>query len=202
MRTVKVYSTQGQNRQNVTTHVGTWGELQGVLSEYDIVYAGMRAIVGETQNTLESPDAILPDGDFTLFLTPGKVKSGFNPDFASYEELIDFIEERLHITGARDHFSNYTKFSTDQLQMMVKSWITSTGGDLSNTVKADEDSTSDVSSTDLIIALETCAVTIERVIEALRDSDCFNKTERVNINSDLKELDEQARKIIENLGNT
>lgn len=64
----------------------TWGELKGRIPNYD---PNMKAMIKENKMTLENDGAILPIGigkdssgnsngtDFTLFLTPTKVKSGF-----------------------------------------------------------------------------------------------------------------------------
>lgn len=76
MRQVTVYSTVGQNRKTLSTNVATWGELQNELVAESINFSGMKVVIGETQLTLESPQAILPDSDFTLFMMPQKVKSG------------------------------------------------------------------------------------------------------------------------------
>lgn len=76
-RKVTVYSTTGKRAEqleNVTS--AEWLELQGVLKEVGIPFSGMKAVVGETRVTLESEKAVLPEGDFTLFLMPVKTKSG------------------------------------------------------------------------------------------------------------------------------
>lgn len=75
-RIVTVYSTLGNNSSTVNSTAGTWGELQSELAANRVNYDNMKTVVGETQNTLESPDAILPNEPFTLFLFPNKVKSG------------------------------------------------------------------------------------------------------------------------------
>lgn len=77
-RNVTVYNTVGQQRQtvNVPDHVGTWCELQQVLTTSGVRYDGMKVVVGESQVTLESNEAQLPTGEFTLFLMPQKVRSG------------------------------------------------------------------------------------------------------------------------------
>lgn len=85
MRTVTVINTQGRQRQTVQTSANTWGELKRDLDSAGIPHSGMRAMVGENHNTLETSGAQLPSGltvgdrvtnDFTLFLSAKKVKSG------------------------------------------------------------------------------------------------------------------------------
>lgn len=86
MRKVITYSTLGENMKEVNSSATTWGELITDLNRAGIRTDGMRATEGETQVSFESAQAQLPDGDFSLFLMPAKVKSGYSiPD----EDLID-----------------------------------------------------------------------------------------------------------------
>jgi len=74
MRTVKVFSTQANDRQEFSTDVSTWGELKNVIG--GMYQNGMKGQISQTKQTLEHDAAQLPEGDFTLFLVPTKVKSG------------------------------------------------------------------------------------------------------------------------------
>jgi hypothetical protein len=75
-RRVTVYNTLGQNERSVNSDALTWGELQSHLLQAGVSFSGMKAVVGDTQVTLESRDAQIPQTEFTLFLLPGKVRSG------------------------------------------------------------------------------------------------------------------------------
>lgn len=75
-RLVKVYSTVGQNKQEIRSSAGTWDGLRSELNRHDVKHTDMKAVIGETNVSLEIGDAILPTTDFTLFLVPEKVKSG------------------------------------------------------------------------------------------------------------------------------
>jgi hypothetical protein len=75
-RTITIYNTVGQNKQTHESSANNWGELQGELKEKGINTNGMKVVIGETQNSLESPQGVLMNGDFTLFMMPQKVKSG------------------------------------------------------------------------------------------------------------------------------
>lgn len=87
-RTVTIYSTVGQDAQEVKTSAQTWGELKSQLSGSGISTTGMKVVVGETENNLDSAGASLLPGDFTLFLLPAKVDSGNDED-----EDDDFFDE-------------------------------------------------------------------------------------------------------------
>ena len=123
---ITVFSTKGKKRFSVNSTADTWGELKVQLLAEGVETQGLRSIIGETQLTLESSKAILPDYDFTLFLSPVKVKSGCDVDpFAmSYKECKEFIKEE--IAGdpkAKAFFGNYTIMSTGQMQKLIFDYL-------------------------------------------------------------------------------
>lgn len=123
---VTVFNTSGKKRSQVETTVQTWGELKEVLTGEGVEVSGKKAIIGETQLTLESSKAILPDYDFTLFLSPVKVKSGceIDPFAMSYKECKEFIKGE--ITGdaeVKAFFGNYTIMSTGQMQKLIFDYL-------------------------------------------------------------------------------
>lgn len=90
MRKITVVSTQTDDVFDIESSAETWGEL---MRNDRLSGAGrMRAMVRETRNTLESPEAILPAGDFTLYLSPTKVKSGWSQtDLEDIDEILDIL---------------------------------------------------------------------------------------------------------------
>lgn len=136
MAKVTVFSTKGKKRFVVETEANTWGELKEALAAEDVEVKNMKAIVGETQTTLESSAAVLPKGltqagevtkDFTLFLTPVKVKSGCSVDVESmsYKECKEYIKVAF-ITepeAAKEHFGNYTIMGTSQMRALIQTWV-------------------------------------------------------------------------------
>lgn len=144
MAQVTVFSTKGKKRSVVTTEANTWGELKKDLLNEGIETNNMKAIVGENQTTLESSAAVLPKGltasgevtkDFTLFLTPIKVKSGSGdviaPETMSYQECKAFIKEVYNSSDeAKEHFGNYTIMSTNQMRSLIESWLESNSEEL------------------------------------------------------------------------
>jgi hypothetical protein len=85
-RSIKVYTTVGVSG-TVETNVRTLGELKPILRQQEIDYSGMKMLVGETKNELNVDDAVLPEGDFKLYLVPQKTKSG------SIEDTLEEIQE-------------------------------------------------------------------------------------------------------------
>lgn len=74
MRKVIVFSTLTEQKQVIETDVTTWGELKKLVSDFNS--DTMKATEGTTKTTLESNEAVLPTGDFKVFLTPSKIKAG------------------------------------------------------------------------------------------------------------------------------
>lgn len=117
---ITIISTKGKKRSIVETTSTTWGELQKDLSTAKVDTSNMKAIIGQTQVTLESSKAILPNFDFTLFLTPIKVKSGNDVQNLSRLELYDLIKAfRFNNPGKKDVFNKYSNQSTEVLRALV-----------------------------------------------------------------------------------
>ena len=91
-RKIKIYTTAGMPG-TIETNVSTLGELKPLLRQREINYDGMKMLVGETKNELSQDEAILPEGDFKLYLMPAKTKSGV--DFDEMEEAVERIEDKL-----------------------------------------------------------------------------------------------------------
>lgn len=98
-RKIKIYTTNGMPG-TIETNVSTLGELKPILRQREVNYDGMKLLVGETKNELSQDEAILPEGDFKLYLMPVKTKSGI--DFEEVEEnitniygIVENIEEKL-----------------------------------------------------------------------------------------------------------
>lgn len=89
-RKIKVVTTLGVSGI-IETNATTLAELKPVLDQKEINYVGMKLLVGETKNELSEDAAILPEGDFKLYMVPVKTKSGV--DFDDMEDTINEIFE-------------------------------------------------------------------------------------------------------------
>ena len=74
-RKITIYSTKTKATQEITTPVTTWGELKPLVNS-EMGVSNAKCMVRETRNTLENNEAVLPTGDFIVFVYPEKVKSG------------------------------------------------------------------------------------------------------------------------------
>ena len=93
-RKIKIYTTNGMPG-TIETNVSTLGELKPILRQREVNYEGMKLLIGETKNELSQDEAVLPEGDFKLYLMPAKTKSGV--DFDEMEEAIARIEDKLEM---------------------------------------------------------------------------------------------------------
>lgn len=93
MRIVTVYSTIGKNGELIETNANLWQDLKKELLKLQspIKTDGMKVIHGETNATFEHPETVLPEGDFTIFLMPVKVKSGAMDRKDLFEKIKAFV---------------------------------------------------------------------------------------------------------------
>ena len=82
------------------TSARTFEELKKEMG--NIKWSGMRVVERATKVTLQAPDALLPAGDFVLFLVPEKVKSGTKTE-GGIEKLKDI--ENASYNECRSHMS-------------------------------------------------------------------------------------------------
>lgn len=91
MRQIRIMSTQTGTVKTISSDAVTWGELKQNSDIRNSMGTSTQAIVRETKNTLEHDDAVLPEGDFTIFFVPTKTKSGgITP-----EEVTEIIEDKV-----------------------------------------------------------------------------------------------------------
>jgi hypothetical protein len=79
MRNVRIFSTITNNTIVIESAAQTLGELtaeNSIIAEY--LQGNVKAMVRETKNTLDNPEASLPEGEFTLFITPMNMKAGIS----------------------------------------------------------------------------------------------------------------------------
>jgi hypothetical protein len=120
--TIQIVSSRGGNRK-ITFPGGKWSALKSILiKDYNYDMDNLKAVENFRRTTLEHPEAVVPNVDFTLFLMPYKSKSGSDRS-AVTATIKEFI-----VTGgeaAKAHFNagkNYTNKSTSELQELVQSY--------------------------------------------------------------------------------
>lgn len=88
MRKIEVINTADASlSKSFESDATTYGQIK---NELGVAPGSMKVVVRETKVTLEADDAVLPEGDFTLYLFPGKVKSGWDDYDAADEDDVDY----------------------------------------------------------------------------------------------------------------
>jgi len=98
MRTIQVISTRGNNTP-ITTDARTLNDILPELRSRGVNTNENTIIVKETRTELSMGEAVLPTGDFTLFIYPKKNKSGSIED--QMAELNHNIERLLNVLSQK-----------------------------------------------------------------------------------------------------
>lgn len=75
IREVKIISSTRQGVKTLQSEATTFGQLKDSLSEYGDL-SQMTVVVKETRNSLQHDEAVLPEGNFTIYLSPKQIKAG------------------------------------------------------------------------------------------------------------------------------
>ena len=77
-RTITLISTQGDNRPTLTSSARTWGELKQEIIESGTGFdpENSKVMIRGSRDEVNADSYELPTGDFTMFFTPSKIKSG------------------------------------------------------------------------------------------------------------------------------
>ena len=128
MRTIKIVQTATASVNRFDSEATTWGELtEQIKDNYNL--DKVKATVKETKGTLEHHDAILPEGEFTIFLRAAKNKAGGKNKFSSmsFKELRAWVKEHPEV---KDHFKNnliegrnWTQWSVEELANTINNFV-------------------------------------------------------------------------------
>ena len=201
IKNVKIISSTGKGKVELRSSSESWGELKTDLTESEVSFNGMSATIGETRNTLSMDSSALPKGDFTLFLTPNRTKSGAETaDGLSYWVLRSTIQS---ILGKDDkagyHFNkdrSYTNKSTVELRELLDDYyLSSNKKSVKSFVKEDIVTTTDVDILEKAIQfLFDVEKSLIDVIEELNDL----KSNRDSSASSLTDKEEEDLEAIKN----
>lgn len=198
-RKITFYSTKG-GKTMVETDATTWGEIKKLTSNYNFSKLIATENIGKT--TLEHSEAILPEGDFVIFLRPSNVKSGT----IDYDNL-SFMEIRSLLTsGDKEnlytiHGHNYTLISKASLIDYLSSKKDASYDDDAESIKKheqDEENEESEENDDAYISVERSK--LQALIIYLQDilSDC-KKEISPEEREELERLQGEYENLIENL---
>ena len=114
--------TSGKSDKTINTSevIKTWGGLRDILSAEGYDLNNLKPTENINKTTLEHTDAVLPDGDFRVFLRPSKTKSGnpyANMGFKDLRAEINKLGEscKTYLSSLVPG-KNWTQLTTDQLR--------------------------------------------------------------------------------------
>lgn len=122
-RIITVVSTRGENKK-IPFDGNKWADLKTVLQNEGYELNNMKCVESIKKTTLEHPEAIVPDGNFRLFMMPMESKSGVE---LKRKEAYDFIKAAIEKDGdkAINHFNagkNYTNQPTSSLNELIEAY--------------------------------------------------------------------------------
>lgn len=138
VREITVFSTKGKQKTKIETGVTSWKNLKYLLTKEGYDLSNLLATESIGRHDLVNEDAVLPEGEFTVFLRPAKTKSGADVDIMSYKELRAAIKSAIEIGGdyAKKHFNagkSYTNKSADNLRELLHDWNVSSFNSVTTT---------------------------------------------------------------------
>ena len=115
MRQVTIYSTK-YGIKKIDSDATTWGELKNEIIEtgnYDLT--NLTATENVNKTTLESTEAVLPEGDFVLFLRATKFKAGADYANMSFADLRSHLTDELKELIKEKYNRSWTQLSKKKL---------------------------------------------------------------------------------------
>jgi len=111
---------------NTQEPVSTWGVLRDLLSREGYDLENLKPTENINKTTLEHVDAVLPVGDFRLFLRPSKTKSGNDYSSMGFKDLRNAINQlgedaKKHLSSLVDG-KNWTQLTTEELRKGLSSF--------------------------------------------------------------------------------
>ena len=178
-RIITVFSTKGKQKSKIETSATTWGELQPFLMEEGYDLENLLATENIKRRDLLSVDAILPEGEFTVFLRPQKTKSGADISDMSFSELRQIVRDNHGNEDFLDHMGNYTRMNTETLRRTLIDWFDNNQASESESecVCEDEGSTTDDQKIDLIkklaeVVTDNGIYAVQVLVEEVCNEDC------------------------------
>ncbi len=92
MRTIIIVSAKTGGRSTINSAALNWSELQADLTAAGIEFAGMTVLEKVNYSSLEHGEARIPEGEFTLYLMPKKIKGGSLISLETLDAMVSSLE--------------------------------------------------------------------------------------------------------------
>ncbi|ALN97166.1 hypothetical protein [Flavobacterium phage FpV4] len=131
-RVITLYATKGAKKAKLETEATTWGELKSLIKREGYDLDKLHATENINKTDLVNDAAVLPTGDFTVFMRPKQVKSGGRGDGLSYKEIKsaikdDFTSFKEEADAHYNQEKNYTTKGTEILRGLLNTFVAPSG---------------------------------------------------------------------------
>lgn len=121
-RVISIYSSRGEKASKIETDVTTWGALRKLIKEKGYEVDKLHASENVNKTTLEHVDAVLPEGNFTVFMRPKQTKSGAGKrskgvDLKGLKAIVK--EDTVSSDNGKAYYSGYSSMKLDELAGLV-----------------------------------------------------------------------------------
>lgn len=179
-RKITIVSTKNNKVKNYESDVTTWGDLNALITgDFDL--SNLKATENINKTTLEHVDAVLPTGDFRVFLRPVKTKSGQDFSEMKFGELRATFKDddavKKFLTG-KGNGRNWTQLKTDELRTFLTEYHSTA---VSNVVESVKEAKTEVAEIEEVPCegielnttekFQTAIILLREVLDAVNDSD-------------------------------
>lgn len=129
LRKVTIFFNQDGKDITIETAARTLGELKDAVKDYDL--SNKKIVERQSRHTFDVDDAVLPEGDFTVYVYPRKSKAGasipakfkkMSPDKLHTYPLTSLREVAVYLNKTNNAGLN-SKETKDALQKSIRKWM-------------------------------------------------------------------------------
>lgn len=201
-RVITVVATKGGRIEKITTDAVTWGDLREIIQDkWDL--GKLKAVENVNKTTLEHIDAVLPTGDFRLFLRPSQTKSGTDFSNMGFSEMrnsyIKIDEEAKKFLSSFKSDKNWTQLTTPELREGLTAYeATKSGDSTSNITPAKEEVVTDAGERVLVNALgnlKSAQTLLENAWNEIQNNEEISEDEFDELDSRFENIQDEVSAI-------
>jgi hypothetical protein len=196
-RVITLYATKGAKKAKLETEVSTWGELKSLIKREGYDLDKLHATENINKTDLVNDAAVLPTGDFTVFMRPKQVKSGNRGDGLSYKDIKAAIKDDFTSfkEAADAHYNqekNYTTKGTEILRGLLNTFVAPSG-----VAKAEVKEEVAPVITETATVTETPSTPVRTITNADRVEQVENLLKEICDNTENEDVSDRANEILD-----
>ena len=196
-RKITIVSTKNNKVKHYESDVTTWGDLNALITgDFDL--SNLTATENINKTTLEHVNAVLPTGDFRVFLRPVKTKSGQDFSEMKFGELRATFKDddavKKFLTG-KGNGRNWTQLKTDELRTFLTEYHSTA---VSNVVESVKEAKTEVAEIEEIPCegielnttekFQTAIQLLKEVVQDVNDYDDIDEDEQDTIKYNINDF--------------